>query len=319
MGMYTAYRFHLALRADTPPEVIDWVRRLTVNDREEIARHSPPLHPFFVTSHWSGIFTGGSGPFHFVQGNSQTALAYNSFMQDPETGTWLLKAAAQTKGIRQDAALLLDWLKEWLIITPKTVLAVARYEEDYAYRHSGYGDWGFPDDKNSDEIDGPYHRQYSLVGGMVMGRTVGGCASEVELPNTFQSWDDFEPLRYSFSTEAVEAVKKWPVEVIFKHMHLFGTHDSTIAPDPYGVDARAVYVGPGSIGTVPVNLMEGTMDLTGLPPGNYTFSVVQPPDPLVFGTHAWFPIFRTGTAALRGKYIHRHKGRSLRRGLPRQR
>lgn len=297
MGMYTAYRFHLKLKAETPPEVIDQLKRM---HDVEADRTTTIQHPYFLTYRWEYIFTMVGGGFVFEMGDGTTEEGYNSFEQDPETGNWLLKAGAQTKGSVDDAALLLDWLREWLLTDENTVIAAARFEEDSCYNdNSSYG--GFEND-DPDEINGAYHTQFLLADGRVMQRQVGGCVTEIQLPFNVELLAKFSPVEYWFDEEEKAKMQQWSTEALSKCTHLF-----TNPIIPHDDNVRVM-----------VNAMRGRSGIDFSSIQDFAFSLTETrPDPLVFGTHAWLPDLRPYAAAFRGKYIHHHKGKALRRGLPR--
>lgn len=319
MGMYTGYQFHLRLRPDTPQDIITLLQALCdpMRDVEAEFAGDLPKHPFFLSYRWDSIFTGTSSYFY-------DNVGAQSLVQTPETGSWTLHAISSTKGFSQAAPLLIDWLKPWLMAAPWEVLAISRHEEQYDY-NAGYAH---------------SHSQYWLVGTDVVKRSALGDVDDVELPLWVSPTMNYQPVQWQFGPQdGIEVMSGWPLDEL-------GLSPSLTEAIRRGMESvlelrirknRQTSIGAAAMTvfaakpTKPeIKLPAGAIELmTNHPdirawrmPGSKLTQIAYP---WGFNPNDRKTRKRRNLAArvprqqARGYYMHSHKGRKFRRGLPRPR
>lgn len=128
MGNYTGYKIDVALRADTPPQILAVLQWLIASGDDEPAP-STPDHPFFQTARWASILAGGSSYFDYGIGASEDLG--KATLTRGDDGTWQLKSYSSSKGYEDDLPLFLQWLLPHFQIdsTEPTLVGQALYEE----------------------------------------------------------------------------------------------------------------------------------------------------------------------------------------------
>lgn len=312
MGMYTGFQFHLRLRPDTPPDIIELLRSMCDHNRDPEVEFVGrlPQHPFFVAYRWASVFIGNSS--YFFENEGECSLNQN------DTGSWLLAARSSTKGFSQSAPLLLDWLKPWLMAAPWEVLAATRYEEQYDYNQS-YA---------------PCHRRYWLVDTEIVSGTADGDIEEIEFPLTLSPTMNYQPVQWQFgSLDDLDVMRSWnldelslPVAMKEAITAALGSMLNLRLKKNRELTAVAAIVSkprrPAGIPEDAVELITNYLDVKAYRGTNGMIHVTYPPffDPNLRKNRKRRNLYACiPRVQARGYYVHSHKGRGFRQGIPRPR
>lgn len=107
MGMYTEFNIGVALKKNTPSEVID-ILKYMVRDVED-RPSTLPDHPLFKTDRWFILFTCGS---YYFDGETNSMFNF-----DDIDGKWYLTVRSSLKNYCSEIEKFLDWIRPYLYTT----------------------------------------------------------------------------------------------------------------------------------------------------------------------------------------------------------
>lgn len=121
MGMYTEFNIGVALKEDTPKNVIDMLKFMSGEDYDD---YCPciPNHPFFETYRWRMLFICDS---YYFDGKTQSTFEYDNIDE-----RWHLTVRSNLKNYDREIKKFLDWIKPYL--DTSGFLGYMWYEEDDA-------------------------------------------------------------------------------------------------------------------------------------------------------------------------------------------
>lgn len=122
MGMYTALHFAVALKPDTPENVIA-VLRYMLDVTDQMTQPSTPDHDLFHrTLRWRYMLVGDSYSF---ETDSHATLE-----QFPASAGWRLSVTSSFKNYSSELQLFLDWIMPYVDASYRRWLGYWMYEED---------------------------------------------------------------------------------------------------------------------------------------------------------------------------------------------
>jgi hypothetical protein len=120
--MYTALHFTVALKPDTPHQVID-VLHYMLDDTDHMAEPPLPDHDLFRrTIRWRHMLVCDSFSFE--------ANTHSTMQRYPATAGWNLSITCCFKNYASELQLFLDWIMPYVYADPRDWLGYWMYEED---------------------------------------------------------------------------------------------------------------------------------------------------------------------------------------------
>lgn len=120
--MYTALHFTVALKRDTPPEVIN-VLHYMLDDADHMAEPPLPDHDLFRCSvRWRHMLVCDSYSFE--------ADTHSVLQRYPASAGWNLSITCCFKNYHDELALFLDWIMPYVDASYRRWLGYWMYEED---------------------------------------------------------------------------------------------------------------------------------------------------------------------------------------------
>lgn len=122
MGMYTALHFTVALKPDTPDEVIDLLQYML--DVKDYYQEQPPLpdHPLFRTDRWRIMLVCDSYSFE--------ADSHSVIQRYPSGAGWQLSVMSNFKNYDNELAHFLAWIMPHVDADYRRWLGYWMYEDD---------------------------------------------------------------------------------------------------------------------------------------------------------------------------------------------
>jgi hypothetical protein len=119
MGMYTLFYCNVALKPETPSEMIDALKVLAQIDdsrMEKIKAFKWPDHEFFSCERFTMLFTCSSAYF---SDNEQGVCSLRQETKNPcdywgNDNVWVLKVKNSLKNYDGEIQKFVDWIKPWL-------------------------------------------------------------------------------------------------------------------------------------------------------------------------------------------------------------
>lgn len=124
MGMYTQLHYNARLKEDTPKEVLNILKFMTVHRDQPTDDREVPDHELFQTQRWPYILTMGSAYF---------AAEPHSRLIEEDYGDWRairLNVNSNIKNYDNEIEKFVDWIDEYVDAPPGVWLGYKRYEED---------------------------------------------------------------------------------------------------------------------------------------------------------------------------------------------
>lgn len=122
--MYTQLQFASELKKDTPPEVIDILKKMVEDPRRMLSLNPPkdlPDHEFFKAESWNWLFTMDS---YYFDADTSATLRF-----DDISNTYYLTVMSNIKNYKGEIQKFIDWIMPYLNKTDGDFLGYSRYEE----------------------------------------------------------------------------------------------------------------------------------------------------------------------------------------------